>query len=455
MRFLVVGLGHCGGKIANDFKKMAIGRDEVIVDVCAVNTDQADLKTHRRIPSDNKLLIGTGRGAAKNWKEGFQAAEQARTNIRELLAKLLMPDTDVVILALGEGGGTGSGSASLVAELIGELGHTCIAITTLPYEMESVKAKVNAAFGLDLLYREEALKALICIDNDKITANFPDRLLTEAYGKVNELIVDTFLSLINLAHMPSHADRIDESELSSIFDYAGFATLANLKTPANLVENLSATLRHSWNGSMFAEVDPTTATGAIFGVQGPKRLFTTAQVDSMRRTFRDFLAGGDAMVGIYPLERSRWASYVGILTGMEIPDKINRLLENAKKEYAEHQDLIKTRRKSKEAGLSFDLSPTRSKSTKPERDSSGEDPRALVDAGLSSPLRNGFLQGKFERIITLFQDLRGETLSIDELVTYIRKELDIADDNFILNSILELQDKGYLAEIERNKYKII
>jgi len=76
---------------------------------------------------------------------------------------------------------------------MGELGRTCIAIATLPFEVESVKAKVNAAYGLDLLYRQEALKALICIDNDKITAHFPDKLLTEAYIEVNELIVGTFL----------------------------------------------------------------------------------------------------------------------------------------------------------------------------------------------------------------------------------------------------------------------
>ncbi len=105
MRFLVIGLGHCGGKIANDFKRVAISRKGTVVDVCAINTDEADLETHRQIPSGNKLLIGTGKGAARNWREGFQATEEAKTNIRELLSKLLMPDTDVIILTLGEGGG--------------------------------------------------------------------------------------------------------------------------------------------------------------------------------------------------------------------------------------------------------------------------------------------------------------------------------------------------------------
>jgi len=459
MRFLIVGLGHCGGKIANDFKRMVIGRKGIIVDVCAINTDEADLETHRQIPSQNKLLIGTGKGAAKNWKEGFQAAEEARANIHELLVKLLMPDTDVIILTLGEGGGSGSGIAPLISELVGELGRTCIAIVTLPFEVESVKAKVNSAFGLDLLYRQEALKALICVDNDKITAHFPDKLLTEAYGKVNELIVGTFLNLINLAHIPSRADRIDESELASIFEYAGFATLVNFKTPANLVENLSATLRHSWNGSLFAETDPSTATGAIFGVQAPSRLFTTAQVDSMRRTFRDLLAGGDAMIGIYPSERSRWASYVGILTGMETPAKIRKLLESAKKEYSEHRDLIEERQESKRAGLRFDLPPPKDKRVMDKSITPSpqvlEDSRVFASHAPSLLLKENNIQQEFERIMTLIQGLHGGTYSLDELVSYIRRELSIMDERLILSSILELKERGYLAEIKRDRYRII
>ena len=49
MRFLCIGLGHCGGKIANDFKKAAIEQKGVIIDLCAVNTDRADLATHKHI----------------------------------------------------------------------------------------------------------------------------------------------------------------------------------------------------------------------------------------------------------------------------------------------------------------------------------------------------------------------------------------------------------------------
>ncbi|MBS7623818.1 hypothetical protein KEJ39_09165, partial [Candidatus Bathyarchaeota archaeon] len=79
MRFLTVGLGHCGGKIADDFKRVAIEKKGMIMDVCVINSDTADLATHRNIPDENKLLIGSGKGAAKNWQEGHEAAIQSRT----------------------------------------------------------------------------------------------------------------------------------------------------------------------------------------------------------------------------------------------------------------------------------------------------------------------------------------------------------------------------------------
>ncbi len=450
MRFLTVGLGHCGGKIANDFKKTAIERKKIIIDVCVINTDKADLTTHKQIPEENKLLIGTGKGAAKNWREGYNATIQSKNNIKWLIEKLLMPDTDLIIFTIGEGGGSGSGIAPIAVEIAQELGKPSIAIVTTPFETESVKAKVNAAMGLDLLYRQEGLKALICIDNDKITAHFPDKLLTKAYEKVNETAVDTFLDLVDLAHMPSRADRIDESELTSIFEYPGFATLANYKTQANLVEDLSATLRHSWNGSLFADVDAATATGVIFGVKGPTNLFTTIQVDSVRRAFRELLAGKDAMLGIYPVERCRWASYVGILTGMDVPKKVRALLETAKEESQRHKEILEARVKLKREGLGF-KPPERV--TQPQLTSEIKTEK-IEPIGESASIRYVEIRPHIGRIQKLIQRHSGETHTLEELTGLIQNELTIEDERVALALISELQNRGYLAEIKKNIFQI-
>jgi cell division protein FtsZ len=455
LRFLTIGLGHCGGKIADDFKRAAIDKKGMIMDVCAINSDVADLSTHRNIPAENKLLIGSGKGAAKNWQEGREAAIQSRTNIKALASKLLSSDTDIILFTLGEGGGTGSGVAPIMAEIIGELGRTCISIVTLPFETESVKAKVNASMGIDLLYRHEAVKAIICIENDKLTAHFPDKLLTEAYEKVNETAVQTFLDLIDLANLPSRADRIDESELVSIFEYPGFATLANFQTPANMVEDVAATLRRSWNTSLFAEVDPSSASGVIFGVQGPTHLFTTLQVDAIRRTLHELLAGKDAMLGIYPSEHMRWASYIGILTGMDVPKKLGHLVESAKAEYQHHEQVLEAKAKSKKEGLGFKLREQKgeSKATQPR---SNLEPEGDKLERLASTVVTGRpdLGKNLPKTLQIISSRKGEKLSLEELVSLIQTETDIDDERSAVAAILQLQNLGFLVEVRKNLFHI-
>jgi cell division GTPase FtsZ len=424
------------------------------MDVCAINSDKADLATHKNIPEDNKLLIGSGRGAAKNWKEGKDAALQNDTNIKSLISKLLSEDTDVILLTLGEGGGTGSGVAPTIAEIINDFGKTCIAIVTLPFETESVRSKVNAAMGIDMLYRQESVKAIICIENDKLTAHYPNKLLTDAYEKVNQVAVQTFLDLIDLARMPSRADRIDESELASIFEYPGFATLANFRTQANMVEDVATTLRRSWDSSLFAEVDPSTASGVIFGVQGPTHLFTTIQVDAIRRALHDLLAGKDAMLGIYPSEHLRWASYIGILTGMDVPKKISVLLENAKDEYQQHEKMLEAKAKSKKEGLGFKLGDEISLQKPRQVLAKPKNQRTDLEQITDTSNKRASNDKNILKAIDVISSKRGERITLEELSGLLQNEADAEDKHSAISMILELQNRGYIVEVKKDLYQV-
>jgi cell division protein FtsZ len=459
LRLLTIGLGHCGGKIASTFKKVAKEDKHLILDVCGINTDKVDLESHYDIPDKNKLLIGSGRGAARDWNEGFKAAEESRGHIHNLLKKLLQPDTDIVILTLGEGGGSGSGLAPIVSEIVGELGRYCIALVTLPFQVESVKAKVNAAKGLDLLYREEALKALICIDNDKIIAHYPDSILTDAYQEVNKIAVNTFTNLLELAHTPSQADRIDESELRSIFGYPGFATLSNYRTYSNMVSNLDSMLQHSLKGSLFADVNPTTAAGVLLGIYGPSSLFTTTQVDNVRRVLKDMLVGRDAMLGVYPMNHCRWISYVGIMTGMDVPQKVNELLGTAKEEHLKQEEILEERKRQKAKGLGFELDESSHESTlllKKERVSELTSVSSINFESKAAPIINSNIDitHALNQVMNVIQGNSRVKTTDSELVHYIQRYLDL-DEGIISACILRLKDMGVIIEPRRGIYQVI
>lgn len=454
MRFLTIGLGHCGGKIASTFKRTAMDEKHLIVDVCGINTDRADLKSHKSIPEKNKLLLGSGKGAARDWREGYDAGVDGRDHIRNLLKKLLLHDTDIVMLTLGEGGGSGSGLAPIVAEVLGEFGRECIALTTLPFQVESVKSKVNAAKGLDLLYRQDALKSLICLDNDKIVAHYPDSVLTDAYEEVNKTAIQTFLNLLDLAHTPGQADRIDESELSSIFSYPGFATLANYRTYANMVSDLDSMLQHSWEGSLFADVNPTTAAGVLLGVYGPNHLFTTTQVDNVRRVLKNMLVGRDTMLGVYPIDRCRWVSYVGIMTGLDIPQKVNRLLETASEEHNRQEEILRERRSQKSKGLGFQLSDDKTERTVEPQRAKKEGYLDLEKVGSSVINRNRDISSTLREVMDLVEGMNKKEMTNKELLDYIKLYID-EDESTIAACLMRLKEMGCIIEPRRGVLQVL
>lgn len=454
MRFLTLGLGHCGGKIASAFKATAMKEKHLLVDVCGINTDKTDLASHGEIPPENKLLIGSGKGAAKDWREGFHAGSEAKNNIYNMIRKLLKPETDIVLLTLGEGGGTGSGMAPIVSEMIGDMGRDCIVVATLPFQSESVRTMINAAKGLDLLYREEAVKALILIDNNKIVAHYPDKVLTDAYREVNKTAVDTFINLLKLANTPSQADRLDESELRSIFSYPGFATLANYRSYANMVNELDSMLRHSWEGSLFADVNPNSAAGALLGIYGPSNIFTTTQVDKVRKVFKEMLVGNDAMLGIYPVEHCRWISYVGIMTGLDVPDKVKELLNTAREEHQHHEQVIEARKTQKALGLGFDV-PTAS--NPPLRQPIQQKTVHGVDleGKASFVLNNGKdISGTLQDAMRVIQGLRMQELSEYELLRKIQSGIDVSEEEAAA-CIIHLKDAGCIIQPRTGVLRVI
>jgi tubulin-like protein CetZ len=461
LRFLTIGLGHCGGKIASTFKTVAMKEQHILMDVCAINTDKSDLASHKAIPEENKLLLGSGRGAAKDWNEGFHAGNQARNNIQNLIRKVLHPHTDIIMLTLGEGGGSGSGLAPIVAEIIGDLGRDCIALATLPFQMESVKAKVNAAKGLDLLYREEAVKNIILIDNDKIVSHYPDKILTDAYQEVNKTTIETFVNLLKLANTPSQADRVDESELRSMFSYPGFATLANYRTYSNMVESLDSMLKHSWEGSLFADVEINTAAGAILGIYGPSSMFTTIQVDKARRVLKEMLVGRDTTLGFYPMEHCRWINYVGLITGLDIPQKVRDLLSTAHNEHKLHEELLEDRRNKKSRGLEFNLStPSKSdhiKASPIHKPEAYNAPARVFDLEAKASKAMGVRRDVsiyLDDVLSVVKRLEGHELPDYEVLTEVQQYVDISEEDAAL-CLLHLKEMGNIIQSRIGMLRVI
>ncbi|MDD4874630.1 MAG: cell division protein FtsZ, partial [Dehalococcoidales bacterium] len=99
MKLIVIGLGQCGGRIADEFARLGkraseLRRIDIIVDAFAVNTDAADMAGVQTIKADyqHRILIGAGK------TRGHGVAK-----LNELGAEIAKEDADKVLDALRTG----------------------------------------------------------------------------------------------------------------------------------------------------------------------------------------------------------------------------------------------------------------------------------------------------------------------------------------------------------------
>jgi tubulin-like protein CetZ len=132
VKLLVIGLGQCGGRIADEFARIGLqARSERGIDIItgafAVNTDVADLSglVHIKPDYQHRILIGAkktgGHGVGKINELAAEIAREDSDNIAQSIRAIeLFQDTDAFLLCAGAAGGTGSGSIATVTEFLKE-----------------------------------------------------------------------------------------------------------------------------------------------------------------------------------------------------------------------------------------------------------------------------------------------------------------------------------------------
>lgn len=155
----VVGIGGGGTNAVNRMIEAGLKGVEFV----AINTDaQALLMSD----ADCKLHIGAnltkGLGAGSDPELGYQAAEENRQEIKEVLQ-----GADMIFITAGKGGGTGTGAGPVVAEIAKEeLGALTVGVVTRPFSFEGRKRSVQADEGIMKL--QEKVDTLIIIPNDRL-----------------------------------------------------------------------------------------------------------------------------------------------------------------------------------------------------------------------------------------------------------------------------------------------
>ena len=144
------------------------------------NTDRQALDCS---PVHAKIHIGSNAlGAGTVPAEGRKAAIES---LEEIEKTVLTPETKMLFITAGMGGGTGTGAAPVIAKAAKDRGILTVAVVTIPYEIEGITPLAKAIDGIHEL--KNNVDSLLVINNEKLYELFGSMLTHEAVRGITEI----------------------------------------------------------------------------------------------------------------------------------------------------------------------------------------------------------------------------------------------------------------------------
>jgi len=280
----VVGIGGCGCNTVNTLHESNLADT---VNLLAVNTDLATLNY---IDVENKILIGesltNGYGAGADPAVGLKAAQESEEAIVNALK-----DSDVVVITAGFGGGTGTGARPLVAKVARDLGISCLAIVTLPFESEGKMRMDYALQGLGEI--KEPAQAYITLSNDLLLKGLGDTVgIFSAFKQSNDVLKNLLLALVQMFTQTGFIN-VDKNDFSRILSYEGESILGVGKAASE--EQYQEALEQALNNPLVSIAKIDTAKGIIIQIVCREEI-QLATYDGIAKQIRSKLTNDSALI---------------------------------------------------------------------------------------------------------------------------------------------------------------
>ncbi|NVM01893.1 MAG: cell division protein FtsZ [Candidatus Helarchaeota archaeon] len=249
-RIKCAGIGGAGNNAISRLFEMGIEG----VTTFAVNTDAKDLLY---TSADEKFLIGKrltgGLGAGNNPEIGQAAALESADEIRDLL------NVDMLFVTCGLGGGTGTGASHVLAEIAKDSGALIVTICTLPFQVEGLRKKKNAVWGLERL--SQVSDTIIVIPNEKLLDIAPDLSLAESFAVVDEILIRGVKGVTELITRPGLVN-VDFADVRTTLLDSGEALIGLGES-----QNPEEAALNALNNPLL-DLDIYNARGALINVMG-------------------------------------------------------------------------------------------------------------------------------------------------------------------------------------------
>ncbi len=377
MKLVVVGLGQCGGRIADEFARMnsrAKGRRgmEIITGCFAVNTDAADLSGLSAISNDHRhrILIGgrktNGHGVGKINELGAEIAKEDADKIVDAIrtAKKFF-ETDAFLLIAGTAGGTGSGAISIITQHLKEryIDKPIWDLLVLPFEHEETteeRTVFNVATCLKSCY--SVADAVFLVDNQRYVRK--DSSIQNNISKINSMIVEPFYDMLCAGEEKKSrfigAKLLDAGDI--VQTVVGWTVIGygRTSTPMFKLPNISNDFRKKGTeiqkgiqamdeaiSELSLKCNPADSRRALYLVSGPAKEMNMDMVKEIGDYMRDIAPEAIIRNGDYPREKGS-VDVTVLLSELSDVDKVRDyyirstdLIPEFKKRQEETEDKLK------------------------------------------------------------------------------------------------------------------
>lgn len=181
------------------------------------NTDRQALDCS---PVHAKIHIGSNAlGAGTVPAEGRKAAIES---LEEIEKTVLTPETKMLFITAGMGGGTGTGATPVIAKAAKDRGILTVAVVTIPYEIEGITPLAKAIDGIHEL--KNNVDSLLVINNEKLYELFGSMLTHEAFPKADEVLATAVRGITEIISRPGYIN-IDFKDIMTMMKDSGMALM--------------------------------------------------------------------------------------------------------------------------------------------------------------------------------------------------------------------------------------
>lgn len=344
LNFLVVGIGQCGNKFADEF---AGCRMKAI----AVNTTDKDMSKLSNIDKQNliNISINNNGGAGKTPEIGQISMMQ---NIEAVCRRIdaVGQDADYILLWAGLGGGTGSGGLPVLMKELKKREKNIIVGMTIPDSSEGYEVKMNALRSCISILKLAEKKRIpfVIIDNNQVKNNLDmDSDIDRAAA--NQKIVRVISQFNKYANQASSVATFDETDYRKTLAVPGMIIVTKTVIPVtdiHTADSLRDAVIKDWHTNKFyTEYDVSTARMFTTIVNAPKKWLENRSniklLESCTMSLRSECGTVSPYSGIYSYNdgvKNGLGNIViyTMLTGLKAPmERLIKLQEDAVKENEE------------------------------------------------------------------------------------------------------------------------